>query len=315
MKRRMPWTKFSFADWERDRALTGCSFAARGFWMAMLCMMDNADDYGVLAVSGKALDATAIAKRVSCDKRTAERHLAELEEADVFSRNEAGAIYSRRMVSDAAKAIKDEANGRLGGNPALVKISDECQHPSVIRPTDAGIRPSSVQQEPSNINIVEEKRVNPEEDKDSEEDKRFASLTVVCATPTPAKAVVKKASDLDPEFLLWWELYPNSIGRAAAAKAYAARRSEGLTAEFLQQAILSWGPLFYRPDYPLHARTWLHQGRWSDMEKSQHHVASHRAVGYKPRPSDWALESVTAAFGKPPTPHYDIEGTAETIST
>lgn len=45
--------------------------------------------------------------------------LAELEVAGVFSREEDGTIYSRRMFREVAKAAEDKANGKLGGNPHL----------------------------------------------------------------------------------------------------------------------------------------------------------------------------------------------------
>jgi hypothetical protein len=45
--------------------------------------------------------------------------LSELESAGVFSRDEQGIIYSRKMVRDVARAVRNKANGQYGGNPQL----------------------------------------------------------------------------------------------------------------------------------------------------------------------------------------------------
>lgn len=119
MKR--PSFQFYPADWRKDPALAPCSLAARGLWIEMMCIAHESDSYGTLSVNGKALTAAQLARMVGESPRLVDKLLAELEEAGVFSRNENGAIFSRRMVKDEAiRNVRAEA-GRQGGNPNLVK--------------------------------------------------------------------------------------------------------------------------------------------------------------------------------------------------
>jgi hypothetical protein len=67
--------------------------------------------------------------------------MGELAEAGVFSLDDDGTIFSRRMRKDIAKAETDKANGKKGGNPAvkggvnpLVNGEDKAQKPEDQRP-------------------------------------------------------------------------------------------------------------------------------------------------------------------------------------
>lgn len=111
-----PWMKFYPSDWRADPALRMCSIAARGLWMEMLCLMHEAEPRGTLRVNGRPLTDRQIGTLAGCDVGEL---LSELEEAGVFSRDDEGTIYSRRMMRDEAKAKEDKANGKRGGNPAL----------------------------------------------------------------------------------------------------------------------------------------------------------------------------------------------------
>ena len=114
-----PWLKFYPADWRQDPALRMCSLAARGLWIEMLCLMWQADPCGSLLVNGKQVTPRQLAPLVGTSPKDAEVLVDELAEAGVFSRDEDGAIYSRRMRKDVDKANRDKANGKGGGNPRL----------------------------------------------------------------------------------------------------------------------------------------------------------------------------------------------------
>ncbi|MBS1060750.1 hypothetical protein [Gluconobacter sp. Dm-44] len=113
------WAKFWWQDWQRDPALRMCSLAARGAWIEMLCLMADADPVGHLLVNGRSPNMRQLSAVLGCSEREATKLVAELEENGVFSRTDAGTIFSRRMVRD--KAISDEAaaNGKKGGNPNI----------------------------------------------------------------------------------------------------------------------------------------------------------------------------------------------------
>lgn len=116
-----PWLKFYPSDWRADPALRMCSIGARGLWMEMLCIMHEAEPYGSLRVNGRPVSDRQMAGLAGASPAEVEPWLAELEGAGVFSRDEDGAIVSRRMMRDKAKAEADKDNGRRGGNPKLTK--------------------------------------------------------------------------------------------------------------------------------------------------------------------------------------------------
>jgi hypothetical protein len=114
-----PWMKFYPADWRADPALRSCTIGARGLWVEMLCIMHEATPYGSLVINGARVDKKRIAALSGIPERECIVLLLELEGFGVFSRDDDGTIYSRRMRRDAFKAAKDKENGKGGGNPRL----------------------------------------------------------------------------------------------------------------------------------------------------------------------------------------------------
>jgi hypothetical protein len=114
-----PWMKWYPADWRSDPRLRMCSLAARGLWQEMLCVMHEATPRGFLLVNGNAPTDRQLAGLAGCSAREVVKLLAELEAAGVFSRDEVGVVFSRRMVKDEERASRDRANGRQGGSPIL----------------------------------------------------------------------------------------------------------------------------------------------------------------------------------------------------
>ena len=100
----MPWCPFYPRDWMGDMQLRGCSYAARGLWAEMLCIMAMAERRGYLVVNDRPLiDPAELARLTSGRPEDVRQLLAELEVARVFSRDENGVIYSRRIVREEAK--------------------------------------------------------------------------------------------------------------------------------------------------------------------------------------------------------------------
>jgi hypothetical protein len=94
------WDKFFWSDWSSDKGLRACSYAARGLWMELLCIAAEAKPKGFVSVNGRACDAGCISRMTGGEIGEVAALLSELEEHGVFSRDEAGAIYSRRMIAD-----------------------------------------------------------------------------------------------------------------------------------------------------------------------------------------------------------------------
>lgn len=99
--------------------MRSCTIAARGLWVEMLCIMHEAVPYGSLLINGSRIDKKRLATLAGIRENECTVLLLELEGFGVFSRDDDGTIYSRRMRRDAAKAIKDKENGKGGGNPRL----------------------------------------------------------------------------------------------------------------------------------------------------------------------------------------------------
>jgi hypothetical protein len=118
-ERRVPWFKFYSGDWRADPGLRRCGFAARGLWADILSLMHEAQPYGELRISGDVPSTRDIARVLGGTEAEVRRLLAELEAANVFSRGDDGAIYSRRMKRDHERSIFDRDNGRCGGNPRI----------------------------------------------------------------------------------------------------------------------------------------------------------------------------------------------------
>jgi hypothetical protein len=89
--------------------------------MDMICYMHEGTPYGYLKVGAKVIREVNLAVMVGVNLEVVTRLLAELEECGVFSRDEDGCIFSRRMVKDENTRNARAAGGKLGGNPLLVK--------------------------------------------------------------------------------------------------------------------------------------------------------------------------------------------------
>lgn len=89
--------------------------------MDMLCHMDASPEKGYLLVGDRAATNAEIAKIIGGERRLVDRLLTELEANGVFSRDARNAVFSRRMTRDCVKSRENSANGKLGGNPILIK--------------------------------------------------------------------------------------------------------------------------------------------------------------------------------------------------
>lgn len=154
MKR--PAFQFYPADWRKDADLQSCSIGARGLWVEMLCVMHECTPYGHLCVNGKPMTEGQLARLVGEPVKPTLKWLAELEAAAVFSRDDQGRIYSRRMVKDERlRNIRAEA-GAMGGNPALLaskdkqKVNQTDNHSDKQSPTPSSSSSSSSTKNKSN---------------------------------------------------------------------------------------------------------------------------------------------------------------------
>lgn len=147
-EKRQPWMKWYPGDWRADPALRMCGLAARGLWIELLGYMHEAQPYGHLVVAGRSPTIAQIAQLVGVDARSVGAAMAELEAAGVCSRDETGRLYSRRMLRDKAKAERDRANGKAGGNPRLRQAEIPAENPPVEGADIRGVNPPDKAQKP-----------------------------------------------------------------------------------------------------------------------------------------------------------------------
>ena len=121
MKR--PSFQFYPADWLTDAALRMVSIGARGLWIDMLCLMHQGTQYGFLKVNNKVIHNLNLARMVGSTIQEVEGWLEELNSAGVYSIDEFGCIYSRRMIRDEKLRAARASGGILGGNPNLKKVN------------------------------------------------------------------------------------------------------------------------------------------------------------------------------------------------
>jgi hypothetical protein len=95
-----PAFQFYPGDWMKDPAVRSLTFAERGLWIDLLCMMHESPERGVLVnLDGQPLSVKEIARMVGTSNVVGTL-LASMERRGVFSRRDDGAIFSRRMVKD-----------------------------------------------------------------------------------------------------------------------------------------------------------------------------------------------------------------------
>jgi hypothetical protein len=145
------WSKFWWQDWQADQALRSCSIAARGLWMDMLCIAHNGTPRGHVTINGQPVMPKRLAILAGIGEKECAKLLAELEEAGVFSRTDAGVIYSRRMVRDTEQAdVGREAVGkRWGKRGERGEPADPTPHPITppTTPPNRGPTPDPITQE------------------------------------------------------------------------------------------------------------------------------------------------------------------------
>lgn len=136
-----PWFKFFPSDWRADASLRMCSPAARLLWLEMLCLMHEADPRGYLLVKGRVPSADQLGMLSGITGGIVPELLSELREADVYSIDPDGVIYSRKMVNDTKvsedqsarvqKRWEKETAGNTGGNTGSIPKKPEARSQKV----------------------------------------------------------------------------------------------------------------------------------------------------------------------------------------
>lgn len=103
-----PSFQFYPQDWGDDPGLQMCSLEARGLWIEMMRLMHKGEPYGHLQLDGaEPVDVRRLSQYVRADLESVTRALRELESNHVYSKNDEGIIFSRRMIRDEMRRKKD----------------------------------------------------------------------------------------------------------------------------------------------------------------------------------------------------------------
>jgi len=112
MKR--PAFQFYPADWRKDAALQSCSLSAQGLWINIMCIAHECDPYGHLVINNIPMTTAQIARFAGVSAKECDILLFELQGSGVFTKNEDGCIFSRRMVKDERLRNLRAEGGKVG---------------------------------------------------------------------------------------------------------------------------------------------------------------------------------------------------------
>lgn len=184
------------------------SVGARGLWIEMMCLMHQGSEYGYLKVNGKVILSSNLARMSGATLSEVEGYLGELESAGVFSRDEEGCIFSRRMIRDEQIREARAAGGIKGGNPALLKGKEGSEEVDGKVNLNANLQPTPSSSSSSSSSSTTKKPKQlatrlPDDWEPSESDIEF------CISEKPGLSVQSVAD----QFRDYWIAQPGAKGR------------------------------------------------------------------------------------------------------
>ena len=125
MSSKLPAIMFYPGDWMKDPALRATSLFARGLWIDLLCFMHESPKRGFLLLkTGQPMGVKHIARMTGVTLKEATTLTQELVENGVCSIDDAGVIYSRRMIRDEEERASKRRAGQRGGR---MRVANERQ--------------------------------------------------------------------------------------------------------------------------------------------------------------------------------------------
>ena len=97
---KLPSIQFYPADWRKDPGVQALDYFEKGVWLELLFIMFESKNRGFLEINGQKIETKMLAKMLGLTAKKTQKILNTLAYFDVYSVNENGVIYSRRMVSD-----------------------------------------------------------------------------------------------------------------------------------------------------------------------------------------------------------------------
>lgn len=231
-----PSFQFYPGDWLQDSSLRAVSLGAQGLWMNILCLMHQSPTYGYLLagdkVNHKVISKVDLAKMIGSTLEEISSLLDELHQVGVFSKDERGCLFSRRMVRDESVRQSRACGGIKGGNPALLKDRNK-------------------------VNLTDNHTLNlPPEDEDEDEE--------------PILFLEGESEGKQSPELKIYDQYPKKVGKKTALKAIKIALMEH-SFELLIERTKKFSQIRNgNMDYVQNPATWFNGGHFLDDEKTWH---------------------------------------------
>jgi hypothetical protein len=278
------WIKFDLDEWASDPELQACGLAAQGLWVLLMRVAHRGEPYGYLRSQGRPIPESMICRLVSRSPEEVNPLLSELEKHHVFSRDEDGSIYCRRMVRDAQISEKGRADGKLGGNPLLKGLTPTA-NPYVAN----GVKEDKRREEKIREDKRRESDLRSEEYSDSENSPPVVQESLDCADALRSAVLAYKPDhrlSRDPAYLSLRDSWAVSIERL--------HRIDGRSWERIRE-VIGWLPSsnFWAPNIQsgeklrkqfdrLEVEMAKTRGRSPPREQSSEDIAAEaRAKGYE----------------------------------
>ena len=102
-------------DWLSEESLKALGYAHRGLWIDMLCLMGRSPQKGfLLKPNGDPADGSWIASQRGGTTEEVERLIEDMRREAVFSTDDQGRIYNRRMRREMSVQERQSEGGKLG---------------------------------------------------------------------------------------------------------------------------------------------------------------------------------------------------------
>jgi hypothetical protein len=99
-KHDLPAMPFYLGDWRKAPEVRALDLDVRMIWFEMIGLMWESTERGYLTLNNKPVSSSVITRMLGVDITQFERAIRQMEEFNVFSKREDGAIYCRKMVRD-----------------------------------------------------------------------------------------------------------------------------------------------------------------------------------------------------------------------
>lgn len=133
---KQPAIMFYVGDWMKAADVRSLSYAARGLWFDIICLMHDADRRGYLEIAGKQMSSKTLAKITGGTEDEVNALMAEILESGVVSIDESGTWYSRRMSREfeisQARAYAGSKGGSKRSSKTQATLEDEDEDEDVI---------------------------------------------------------------------------------------------------------------------------------------------------------------------------------------